>query len=466
MFYINAIPATILFDSGATHSFLSARYANTNEIPLLNMRKLMIVITPKGHVEANHMTRRLTLTIMGREFGATAIILEASNIDLILGMSWLRKAKAIIACGRGTVELTSPKGEKFQVQIAVTTSSKRAMFFIAEEFVGDNIRVVRDFSDIFQEELPRMPPDREVEFVIDLLPGTAPISKQPYRMSVEELKELKKQLTELQEAGYICLSSSPWGASILFVQKKDGSQRMCVDYRYLNDVTVKNKYPLPCIEELFDQMRGSKVFSKIDLRPGYHQMRIRPSDIPKTAFSTRYGLYEFTVMSFGLTNSPAYFMNLMNKVFMEYLDRFVVVFIDDILIYSKSDSNNEEHLRLVLQKLRDNQLYAKFSKCEFWLGEVPFLGHIISNGGISVFPDKVKEIMEWSIPTIVTEIRSFLGLAGYYRRFIEGFSKIAMPMTSLLEKGREFKWDEKCQDSVDQLKKRLMSPPVLVMPDL
>jgi hypothetical protein len=466
MFYINAIPATILFDSGATHSFLSARYANTNEIPLLNMRKLMIVITPKGHVEANHMTRRLTLTIMGREFGATAIILEASNIDLILGMSWLRKAKAIIACGRGTVELTSPKGEKFQVQIAVTTSSKRAMFFIAEEFVGDNIRVVRDFSDIFQEELPRMPRDREVEFVIDLLPGTAPISKQPYRMSVEELKELKKQLTELQEVGYICLSSSPWGASILFVQKKDGSQRMCVDYRSLNDVTVKNKYPLPCIEELFDQMRGSKVFSKIDLRPGYHQMRIRPSDIPKTAFSTRYGLYEFTVMSFGLTNSPAYFMNLMNKVFMEYLDRFVVVFIDDILIYSKSDSNNEEHLRLVLQKLRDNQLYAKFSKCEFWLGEVPFLGHIISNGGISVFPDKVKEIMEWSIPTIVTEIRSFLGLAGYYRRFIEGFSKIAMPMTSLLEKGREFKWDEKCQDSVDQLKKRLMSPPVLVMPDL
>jgi hypothetical protein len=173
-------------------------------------------------------------------------------------------------------------------------------------------------------------------------------------------------------------------------------------------------------------------------------MKIRPSDIPKTAFSTRYGLYEFTVMSFGLTNAPAYFMNLMNKVFMEYLDRFVVVFIDDILIYSKSDSDHEEHLRLVLQKLRDNQLYAKYSKCEFWIGEVPFLGHIISNGGISVDPAKVKEIMEWSIPTTVTEILSFLGLAGYYQRFIEGFSKIAKPMTTLLEKGREFKWDEKC----------------------
>jgi hypothetical protein len=255
-------------------------------------------------------------------------------------------------------------------------------------------------------------------------------------MSVEELKELKKQLMELQEAGYIRPSSSPWGAPILFVQKKDGSQRMCVDYRSLNDVTVKNKYLLPRIEDLFDQMIGARVFSKIELWPGYHQMKIRPSDIPKTTFSTRYGLYEFTVMSFGLTNAPTYFMNLMNKVFMEYLDRFVVVFIDDILIYSKSESDHEWHLRLVLQKLRDSQLYAKFSKCEFWIDKVPFFGHIISNGGIAVDPAKVKEIMEWTIPTTVTEIRSFLGRARYYQRFIEGFSKIAKPMTSLLEKGR------------------------------
>jgi hypothetical protein len=188
---------------------------------------------------------------------------------------------------------------------------------------------------------------------------------------------------------------------------------MCVDYRSLNDVTVKNKYPLPRIEDLFDQMRGARVFSKIELRPGYHQMKIRPSDISKTDFSTRYELYEFTIMSFGLTNAPAYFMNLMNKVFMEYLDIFVVVFIDNILIYSKSESDHEEHLRLVLQKLRDNQLYAKYSKCEYWIGGVPILGHTISNGGTSVDPAKVKEIMAWSVPTIVTEIQSILGLAGY-----------------------------------------------------
>jgi hypothetical protein len=180
--------------------------------------------------------------------------------------------------------------------------------------------VVKDFPDVFPEKLQGIPPDREVEFVIDLLPGTAPISKRPYRMSVEELKELKKQLTELQEAGYIRPSSSPWGAPVLFVQKKDGSQRMCVDYRSLNDVTVKNKYPLPRIEDLFDQMRGARVISKNDLRSGYHQMKIRPSDIPKTDSSTRHGLYEFTVMSFVLTNAPAYFMDLKNKVFMIWID--------------------------------------------------------------------------------------------------------------------------------------------------
>jgi hypothetical protein len=186
--------------------------------------------------------------------------------------------------------------------------------------VGDNIHAVRDFLDVFTEELSGMPPYREVEFVIDPLPGTAPTFKQPYKMPVEELKGLKKQLTELQEAGYIRPSSSPWGAPVLFVQKKDGSQRMCVDYGSLNDVIMKNKYLLPRIEDLFNQMRGARVFLKIDLLLGYHQMKIRPSDIPKTTFSTRYGLYEFIVMSFGLTSAPTYFMDLKNKVFMIWTD--------------------------------------------------------------------------------------------------------------------------------------------------
>jgi hypothetical protein len=243
----------------------------------------------------------------------------------------------------------------------------------------DEIPVVCEYPGVFPDELSGVPPDRDVEFVIELQPGTAPISKRPYRMPPKELAELKTQLQELLDKGYIRPSSSPWGCPALFVKKKDGSLRMCVDYRPLNAVTIKNKYPLPRIDVLFDQLGGAKVFSKIDLRSGYHQINIRPCDSPKTAFSTRYGLYEFLVMSFGLTNAPAYFMYLMNSVFMTELDKFVIVFIDDILIYSKSEKEHAKHLRVVLQRLRDHKLYAKFSKCEFWLKSVKFLGHTISH---------------------------------------------------------------------------------------
>jgi hypothetical protein len=236
----------------------------------------------------------------------------------------------------------------------------------------EDIRVVNEFPDVFSEDLPGMPPDHDIEFSIELIPGTAPISKRTYRMDVKDLAELKKQIEELLSKGFIRPSSSPWGAPTPFVDKKDGSRRLCIDYRYLNEVTMKNKYPLPRIEDLFDQMRGAKVFSKIDLRSGYHQLKIRVEDIPKTTFISRYGLYQFTMMSFGLTNAPAYFMYLMNKVFMEYLDKFFVVFIDDILVFSRNEEEHEQHLRLVLQKLREHQLYAKFSKCAFWLNRTHY----------------------------------------------------------------------------------------------
>ena len=211
-------------------------------------------------------------------------------------------------------------------------------------------------------------------------------------MPANELDELKKHLQELLDKGYIRPSPSPWGYPALFVKKKDQSLRMCVNYRPLNAVTIKNKYPLPRIDILFDQLVRAKVFSKIDLHSGYHQIKIRAEDIPKTAFSTRYGLYEYLVMSFGLTNAPAHFMYLMNSVFMPELDKFVVVFIDDILIYSKNEEEHAEHLRIVLQRLREHKLYAKFSKCDFWLKEVQFLGHIISEAGISVDPSKIQDV--------------------------------------------------------------------------
>ena len=283
-----------------------------------------------------------------------------------------------------------------------------------------------------------MPPDREIEFCIDVVPGTAPISLPPYRMAPAELKELKEQLQDLLDKGFVRPSTSPWGAPVLFVKKKDGSLRLCIDYKQLNKVTVRNKYPLPRIDDLFDQLQGASCFSKIDLRSGYHQLRIRHEDVPKTAFRTRDGHYEFLVMSFGLTNAPAAFMDLMNRVFKPFLDRFVIVFIDDILVYSRSKEEHVEHLRIILQTLREHQLYAKFSKCEFWLDSVAFLGHVVSREGIQVDPKKIEAVMDWQRPTTVTEVRSFLGLAGYYRRFVQDFSRIAAPLTRLTQKNVRF----------------------------
>ncbi|KAL4016723.1 hypothetical protein IC575_024380 [Cucumis melo] len=284
-------------------------------------------------------------------------------------------------------------------------------------------------------------------------------------MAPAELKELKVQLQELLDKGFIRPSVSPWGAPVLFVKKKDGSMRLCIDYRELNKVTVKNRYPLPRIDDLFDQLQGATVFSKIDLRSGYHQLRIKDGDVPKTAFRSRYGHYEFILMSFGLTNAPAVFMDLMNRVFREFLDTFVIVFIDDILIYSKTEAEHEEHLRMVLQTLRDNKLYAKFSKCEFWLKQVSFLGHVVSKAGVSVDPAKIEAVTGWTRPSTVSEVRSFLGLAGYYRRFVENFSRIATPLTQLTRKGAPFVWSKACEDSFQNLKQKLVTAPVLTVPD-
>ncbi|KAK1681366.1 hypothetical protein QYE76_042214 [Lolium multiflorum] len=253
-------------------------------------------------------------------------------------------------------------------------------------------------EDLMKTEYPNLF-NRDIEFFIELIPGTGPIAQRAYSMNPTELVELKKQLDDMLAKGLIQPSASPWRSPVLFVDKKDGATRLCTDYRKLNDVTIKNKYPLPKIEDMFDQLTGAIVFSKIELRTGYHQLKIRATDIPKTAFTTRYGLYEYNVMSFGLTNAPAYFMNLMNKIFMKFLDKFVVVFIDDILIYFKSEEEHEQHLEIILETLRQHKLYAKFSKCEFWLKEVGFLGHNLSAGGIAVDPAKIKTVAEWQAPT-------------------------------------------------------------------
>ncbi|KAL0312268.1 UNVERIFIED_CONTAM: Retrovirus-related Pol polyprotein from transposon.6 [Sesamum radiatum] len=400
-------------------------------------------------------------------------------------MDWLAQHRAVVDCYKKEVMIESsdhPKvvfvGERQVVPVCVISAmeARQLMLEGCEAYLAhvidaekvnptlEEIPVVRDFPEVFPNDLPGLPPHREVDFTIETFPGVAPISIAPYRMAPVELQELKKQIEELLEKGFIRPSTSPWGAPVLFVKKKDGSMRLCIDYRQLNRVTVKNKYPLPRIDDLLDQLKGATTFSKIDLRSGYWQLRIAEKDIPKTAFRTRYGHYEFLVMPFGLTNAPAAFMALMNRTFHKYLDQFVIVFIDDILVYSRSMEEHEQHLRIVLQILKEKELYAKLSKCEFWINQVVFLGHVISGDGVMPDPAKVKAIMEWRVPKNATKVRSFLGLAGYYRRFVEGFSIIAGPLTKLLRKGVVFQWTEQCQRSFDELKKRLTSTPILVLP--
>jgi hypothetical protein len=361
------------------------------------------VATPVGKtVVCTSVVKRCPVTIKGHVMPANLVIFEMSGFDVILGMDWLSMYHACVDCFHKEV-VFRPSGEeefKFYGDRTINTprliSALHATRLIAKGCLGflacvtedkaeakiEEIPVVQEFIDVFPDELPGMPPDREIEFTIDLLPGTAPISKDPYRMAPRELVELKGQLQELLDKGFIRPSVSPWGAPVLFVKKKDESMRLCIDYRELNKVTIKNKYPLPRIDDLFDQLQGSQVFSKIDLRSGYHQLKIREEDVQKSAFRTRYGYYEFLVMSFGLTNAPAAFMDMMNRVFRELVDQCVVVFIDDILIYSKTREEHEEHLRMVLDILRKQQLYAKFKKCEFWLDNVTFLGHVVTKDGI------------------------------------------------------------------------------------
>ena len=295
-------------------------------------------------------------------------------------------------------------------------------------------------------------------------PGTSPISITPHKMASAELQELKVQLQELLDRGFIRLSTSPWGAPVLFAKKKGKTLRLCIDYRQLNRVTIKNRYPLPRIDDLFDQLRGARVYSKIDLRTSYHQLRVREADILKMAFRTRYGQFKFTVIPFGLTNALVAFMDLMHRAFQPYLDQWIVDFVNDILIYSKFEEEHEGHLTIVLQTLRDHQLYAKFSKCEFWLTEVRFLGHVVSASGVSVDLEKVEAVMNWERLKSVFEIRSFLGLVGYFKRFIEDFSRLAAPMIRLTQKEVKFNWNDLCEKAFQELKMNLTSTPILIVP--
>ncbi|KAL6321014.1 hypothetical protein AAG906_011987 [Vitis piasezkii] len=461
---IHTLFARALIDLGSTHSFVSASFVGLLGMSINNMDFDLFVATPLGDfVVVNKILRDCCVMIGYREMTVDLVLLDLQDFDVILGMDWLASYHAYVDCFGKRVTFSIPSQPDFSFEGKHVDkplrmiSALRASSFLrkgCQDFLAyivneendlklEDIPIVRDYPDVFLEGLPGLPPEREVEFTIDVAPGTTPISKAPYKMTPLELKELKIQLQELLDKGFIKPSVSHWGAPILFVKKKDGSMRLCIDYRELNKVTVRNKYPLHRIDDLFDQLQGACVFFKIDLDQ-LSSLRVRSEDVPQIAFRTRYGHYEFLVMPFGLTNALVAFMDLMNRVFKPYLDQFVVVFIDDILVYSKTREEHERHLGIVLQTLRDKQLYAKLKKCEFWLDKVSFLGHVVTKDGISVDPGKVDAVSNWRRPNI-------------------GFSKIALPLTRLTHKWVKFEWSNDCERSFQELKNRLVIAPILTI---
>ncbi|XP_017416766.2 uncharacterized protein LOC108327584 [Vigna angularis] len=467
---------------GRVYAITEAEAASSAES---EMQFNLVVSTPAaGEVRTSTVCVRCPIEVEGRRYKVNLICLPLKDLEVILGMDWLAINRILIDFGEKKLVFPDEEEEELTVtlgQLKEDIMEGASCFLIMtheDQEIGELRRerssnselsggqsVVDEFPDVFPDEIPGLPPPREVEFTIDLVTTAGPISIAPYRMAPAELTELKKQIEDLMDKKFIRPSASPWGAPVLLVKKKDGSSRLCIDYKQLNKLTIKNKYPLPRIDDLLDELHGASVVSKIDLHSGYHQIRVKEGDVQKTAFRSRYGHYEYVVMPFGVTNAPTIFMDYMNRIFRPYLDKFVVVFIDDILVYSKSYAEHEEHLRTVLSVLREKELYAKLSKCEFWMKEVQFLGHVVSAGGISVDPAKVRAVLDWESPRSVTEVRSFVGLAGYYRRLIEGFSKIVAPLIQLTRKDHPFAWTDRCESSFQELKQKLTSAPVLVIPD-
>lgn len=470
----------VMIDSGASRDYLSSSWAQHHGIRVEGSPS-QARVADGSNITILGQTRTGLMRIGDYQAAITPYVTKLWEPMLILGRQWLRKANPSIDwfTDEATIKV---KNREYKLApgneqgVAVIS----AIQYKSCQDQGDELYVLKaepepvhtwdpranpilaEFKDVFASELPNgLPPARAIDFEIELEPGHKPPSRPTYRLSSEELAELKSTLDGLLTKELIQPSTSPFGAPILFVKKKDGSRRMVIDYRGLNNITVKNKYPLPRIDELMDQLGGAKVFSKLDLTSGYHQIRIKPRDVHKTAFRTRYGHYEFRVLPFGLTNAPATFMRLMNDVFRPLLDKCVIVYLDDILVYSRTPEEHVHHLRQVLGLLRQHKLFAKLSKCAFYLPEVNFLGHIVGEDGIKTDPCKIKAIAEWKTPTNVHEVRSFHGLASYYRKFIKDFSTIAAPLTALTGSRSKFQWSFEAQASFETLKRVLVSADVL-----
>ncbi|KAD4385747.1 hypothetical protein E3N88_25916 [Mikania micrantha] len=447
-FLLHDFYASVLFDTGADQSFISTDFACQLDSIEEQLDSPYIIEVANGkQITVSTVYRNCPLTLNDYTFTIDLIPMELGSFDIIVGMDWLSSHRVEVICSEKLLRIPLPsdrvlevKGDQAKRSVKIISCikarkclQKQCIAFLAHVVEKEkdkkkiqDVPVVKEYPEVFPEDLPGLPPVRPVEFRIDLIPGATPVAKSPYRLAPSEMQELSNQLQELLDKGFIRPSYSPWGDPVLFVKKKDGSFRMCIDYRELNELTIKNRYPLPRIDDLFDQLQGAQYFSKIDLRSGYHQLRVQDEDIPKTAFRTRYGHYEFLVMPFGLTNAPAVFMDLMNRACKPHLDHFFIVFIDNILIYSKTKTEHEQHLKKILELLKKEQLYAKFSKSCQDRGDKE-LGHSEDTDRDTV-------------------------------------SKIALPLTKLTQKSEPFVWEQKQEDAFQTLKQKLRDTPILSLP--
>ncbi|GJY90920.1 putative reverse transcriptase domain-containing protein, partial [Tanacetum coccineum] len=480
--------------SGSDKSFVNTRFSHLIDI---NPDKLdvsyEVELADGKVVSTNTVLRGCTLNLVNHLFKIDLMPIELGTFDVIIGMEWLAERDAVSFCGKKVVRIPCGnktlivEGDKGPSRLKVVSCIKAHKYnergcqmFVAhvtkkksKEKRLEDVPIIHDFPEVFLDDLSGLPPLGSCSLYRIGKGGCTVCQRAPYRLATSEMIELLVQLQELLEKGFIRPSSSSWGALMLFVKKKDGSFRMCIDYRELNKLTIKNRYSLPRINDLFDQLQGLSMYSKINLRSGYHQLLIKEEDILINAFRTRYGHFEFQVMLFGLNKFVDEHNSLVNpnnitwnsKLCKSYLDKFVIVFIDDILIYSKDKKEHGEHLKIILELLKKEQLYAKFSKCDFWLDSIQFLDHVINNKGVHVDPAKIKAIKNWAVPTTPTEVRQFFRLAGYYRRFIEGFSLISKPLTKLTQKDKKYEWGKEEEEAFQILKHKLCSAPILALPE-
>ncbi|XP_019163484.1 PREDICTED: uncharacterized protein LOC109159828 [Ipomoea nil] len=491
-------PIVILVDSGSTHSFLDPQLLDHMRRQPEKAKALEVTVANGDKVISDSVCPNLSWQIQQESFTKDFRLLRLGGCDMVLGMDWVdlfapiqlhtrppgisfhkdgRKvflkglAKKVILKAATDKQLKKWHKEGVQgflVQCCTVTTynlpSKSATNITEPQPKFPELSsLLSEFQDLFQEP-KTLPPKRALDHTITLIHGAKPVNVGPYRYSFDQKNTIEKMVDEMLAAGVVTPSSSCFASPVLLVPKKDSSWRFCIDYRALNNITVKNKFPIPLVEDLFSELSGANCFSKLDLRSGYHQVRMKEGEEFKTAFRTHQGLYEFKVMPFGLTNAPATFQALMNSVFKPLLRKFVLVFFDDILVYSPSWEVHWQHLREVLLTMRQHQLLAKMSKCSFAQTQVEYLGHIISQEGLQTDPTKLEAVAAWPRPKTVKALRGFLGLTGYYRRFIRAYGVLSKPLTEML-KNDGFKWGPKSDQAFEQLKSALCNSPVLALPN-